>query len=150
MMNKFPNEKRQNVTIDTFPYLSFGIEFFLLLFLFLWSLCILITIVYHLFRQNGPIQSYSHAEVGSPPSTNEPLAGYARLPKPSHFPHISQNSPSRLGQQYQRSSQGRPTNSRVGDWNHMKVQAPPPNFNSGGPLSPGNSSFGNGMSWGTF
>ncbi|XP_021816146.1 dual specificity protein kinase YAK1 [Prunus avium] len=99
-------------------------------------------------RQNGPIQSYSHAEVGSPPSTNEPLAGYARLPKPSHFPHISQNSPSRLGQQYQRSSQGRPTNSRVGDWNHMKVQAPPPNFNSGGPLSPGNSSFGNGMSWG--
>ncbi|KAI5347380.1 hypothetical protein PRUPE_2G329600 [Prunus persica] len=99
-------------------------------------------------RQNGPIQSYSHAEVGSPPSTNEPLAGYARLPKPSHFPHISQNSPSRLGQQYQRSSQGRPTNSRGGDWNHMKVQAPPPNFNSGGPLSPGNSSFSNGMSWG--
>ncbi|CAB4271784.1 unnamed protein product [Prunus armeniaca] len=99
-------------------------------------------------RQNGPIQSYSHAEVGSPPSTNEPLAGYTRLPKPSHFPHISQNSPSRLGQQYQRSSQGRPTNSRGGDWNHMKVQAPPPNFNSGGPLSPGNSSFSNGMSWG--
>ncbi|TQD70830.1 hypothetical protein C1H46_043635 [Malus baccata] len=72
-----------------------------------------------------------------------------RLSKPSHFmPHISQNSPSRLGQQYQRSNHGRPTNSRGNDWNHMKMQPPSPNFNSGGPHSPGNSSFSNGMSWG--
>ncbi|KAM1407711.1 hypothetical protein ACFX2F_002253 [Malus domestica] len=100
-------------------------------------------------RQNGPIQSYPHSEVGSPPPTTEPLAGYMRLSKPSHFmPHISQNSPSRLGQQYQRSNHGRPTNSRGNDWNHMKMQPPSPNFNSGGPHSPGNSSFSNGMSWG--
>ncbi|KAK9914736.1 hypothetical protein M0R45_038494 [Rubus argutus] len=101
-----------------------------------------------LHRQHGPIQSYSHAEVGSPP-TSEPLAGYVRLSKPSHFmPHISQNSPSRLGQQSQRFNHGRPSNSRGNDWNHMKVQPPPPNINSGGPHSPGNSSFSNGMSWG--
>lgn len=102
-------------------------------------------------RQNGPVQAFPQMEVGSPPSTHDPHSGYGRsMSKPSHFmPHISQNSPSRLGQQpVQRFSYVRPTNVRVGEWNHMKVQPPPASFNSGGPRSPGNSSLSNGMSWG--
>lgn len=87
-------------------------------------------------------------EVGGP-LANETHAGHMRLvSKPSHFmPHISQSSPSRLGQQPQRVNHGRPIQVR-NDWNHMKVQPPPSSFNSGGPHSPGNSSFSNGMSWG--
>lgn len=102
-------------------------------------------------RQNGPIQAFSHVEVGSPPSAHELHAGYGRsMSKPSHFiPHISQNSPSRLGQQsFQRFNHGRPV-VRGTEWNHVKVQPPPPNFNSGGPHSLGNSSFNNSMTWGT-
>ncbi|OMO87272.1 hypothetical protein CCACVL1_09156 [Corchorus capsularis] len=101
-------------------------------------------------RQNGPI-GFSHGEVGSPPSANEPHAGYPRfMSKHSHFmPHITQNSPSRLGQQMApRYNHGRSTGARGSEWNHMKVQLPPSNFNSGGPRSPGNSSFSNGMPWG--
>ena len=104
------------------------------------------------FRQNGPVQAFPQMEVGSPPSAHDPHSGYGRsMSKPSHFmPHISQNSPSRLGQQpVQRFSYVRPTNVRVGEWNHMKIQPPPASFNSGGPRSPGNSSLSNGMSWGT-
>lgn len=88
--------------------------------------------------------------MGGPPSTNEMHGGYVRMvSKPSHFmPHISQSSPSRLGQQPQRYNHGRSISVRGSDWNHMKVQPPPPSFNSGGPHSPGNSSFSNGMSWG--
>lgn len=95
-----------------------------------------------------PIQPFSHAEVGSPP-THDPHAGYVRpMSKPSHFvPHISQNSPSRLGQQpIQRLNHGRSTAGRGSDWSQTKPS--PPNFSSGGPRSPGNSSFSNGMSWG--
>lgn len=103
-------------------------------------------------RQNGPVQAFPHLEVGSPPSAHDPHSGYGRsMSKTSHFiPHISQNSPSRLGQQQpgQRFNYGRSTNVRIGEWNHMKVQPPPASFNSGGPRSPGNSSFNNGMSWG--
>lgn len=97
-----------------------------------------------------PIQPFSHAEVGSPP-THDPHAGYVRpMSKPSHFvPHISQNSPSRLGQQpIQRLNHGRSTAGRGSDWSQTKPS--PPNFSSGGPRSPGNSSFSNGMSWGNY
>ncbi|XP_058000340.1 dual specificity protein kinase YAK1 homolog isoform X3 [Hevea brasiliensis] len=101
-------------------------------------------------RQNGPIQAFTHTEVGSPPSAHDMHAGYGRpMSKPSHFmPHISQNSPSRLGQQsLPRFSHGRSA-VRGSEWNHIKVQPPEPNFNSGGPLSPGNGSLNNGMPWG--
>ncbi|XVE62364.1 hypothetical protein DITRI_Ditri06bG0112400 [Diplodiscus trichospermus] len=97
-------------------------------------------------RQNGPI-GYSHVEVGSPTSANDSHIGYPRfMPKQSHFmPHMIQNSPSCLGQQtIQRFNQAR---TRGSEWNHMKVQLPP-SLNSGGPHSPGNSSFSNGAPWG--
>ncbi|KAK8271367.1 hypothetical protein V6Z11_D11G256900 [Gossypium hirsutum] len=102
-------------------------------------------------RQNGPI-GFSHLEVGSPPSTNDWHTGYPRFTsKQSHFtPHMTQNHPSRLGQQtLPRFNHGRSTGARSSEWNQMKVQLPPPSFNSGGPRSPGNSSFSNGMPWGT-
>ncbi|XP_021281683.1 dual specificity protein kinase YAK1 isoform X3 [Herrania umbratica] len=101
-------------------------------------------------RQNGPV-GFSHIEVGSPPSANDPHAGYPRfISKHSHFmPHMTQNSPSRLGQQpVQRFNHGRSTVARGSEWNHMKVQLPPSSFSSGGQRSPGNSSFSNGMPWG--
>ena len=98
-----------------------------------------------------PIQPFSHAEMGSPP-THDPHVGYGRPgSKPSHFvPHISQNSPSRLGQQQpvQRLNHGRSSAAgRGSDWSQTKHI--PSNFNSGGPRSPGSSSFSNGgSSWG--
>ncbi|XP_022718647.1 dual specificity protein kinase YAK1-like isoform X1 [Durio zibethinus] len=100
-------------------------------------------------RQNGPI-GFSHVEVGSPPSAIDSNAGYPRfMSKHSHFmPHMTQNSPSRLGQQtVQRFNHGRSTGAWGSEWNHMKVQLPP-SFKSGGPHSPGNSTFSNGMPWG--
>ncbi|KAB1205274.1 Serine/threonine-protein kinase ppk15 [Morella rubra] len=102
-------------------------------------------------RPNGPPQAFSHMEVGSPPSGHDPHPGYIPpMSKASHYvSHISQNSPSRLGQQpVQRFNYGRPPNSRAGEWNHMKVPPSFSNFNSGGPRSPGNSTYNNGMSWG--
>ncbi|XP_041009722.1 dual specificity protein kinase YAK1 homolog [Juglans microcarpa x Juglans regia] len=103
-------------------------------------------------RQNGPVQAFSQMEVGSPPSGHDPHpGGYVRpMSKPSHIAsHISQNSPSRLGQQtVQRFNNGRPPNSRTDEWNHMNVHPPFSSFTSGGPRSPGNSSLSNGMSWG--
>ncbi|CAK7333773.1 unnamed protein product [Dovyalis caffra] len=75
-------------------------------------------------RQNGPIHSFSHDDVGSPPSAHDLHVGYGRsMSKPSYFtPHVSQNSPSRLGQQpLQRFSHGRPAG-RGSEWNHIKVQ----------------------------
>ncbi|KAF2288078.1 hypothetical protein GH714_004285 [Hevea brasiliensis] len=102
------------------------------------------------YRQNGPIQAFTHMEVGSPPSAHDMHAGYGRsVSKHSHFmPHTSQNSPSRLGQQsLPRFNHGRPA-VRGGEWNQIKVQPPQSSFNSGGPLSPGNSSLNNGMPWG--
>lgn len=105
------------------------------------------------FRQNGPIQAFSHIEVGSPPASHEPQAGHSRfMSKPSHFmPHISQNSPSRLGQPpVQRYNLMRTTAPQGGEWSQFKIQPPPLGFNSGGPRSPGNSSFNNGMPWGIF
>ncbi|KAL4353115.1 hypothetical protein GQ457_06G015800 [Hibiscus cannabinus] len=101
-------------------------------------------------RQNGPI-GFSHVEVGSPPSANDWQTGYPRfISKQSLFmPHMTQNSPSRLGQQtLPRFNHGRSTGARGSEWNHMKVQLPPPSFNSGGQRSPGNSSLSNGMTWG--
>ncbi|KAK8507511.1 hypothetical protein V6N13_141530 [Hibiscus sabdariffa] len=101
-------------------------------------------------RQNEPV-GFSHVKVGSPPSTNDLHAGYPRyLSTHSHLiPHTTQNSPSRLGQQtVQRFNHGRSSGARGSEWNHMKVQLPPSSFNSGGPRSPGHSSFSNGMPWG--
>ncbi|TXG48787.1 hypothetical protein EZV62_024662 [Acer yangbiense] len=101
-------------------------------------------------RQNGPIQAFSHVEVGSPPSAHDPQAGFTRfMSKPSHLmPHNSQNSPSRLGQPpAQRFNYMRPTAPQGSEWNQNKFQ-PPSSFNSGGPRSPGSSSFNNGMPWG--
>ncbi|KAJ7982593.1 Kinase family protein [Quillaja saponaria] len=97
-------------------------------------------------RQNGPIQTSSSAEVGSPSSAYE--MHVHSMSKPSHYmPHISSNSPSRLGQQpVQRFNHGRPI--RGGEWNHSMVQASPSSFNNGGPRSPGNNSFSNSMPWG--
>ncbi|KAJ6884266.1 hypothetical protein NC652_031307 [Populus alba x Populus x berolinensis] len=95
-------------------------------------------------QRNGPFHAFSHVDAGSPPSAHDLHAGYGRsMSKPSYFtPHISQNSPSRLGQQpLQRSSHGRPT-VRGSEWNHIKVQ-PPSSFNSGGQRSPGSSSLNN-------
>lgn len=97
-------------------------------------------------RPNGPLQSFSRLEMGSVPSDGA-HAGYSHLmSKPSHLmPHASQSSPSRLGQQHQRYSHGRPIAAvRGSDWNPMKVQPPPSGYNSG----TGNSSFGNSMAWG--
>uniref|UniRef100_A0A5B7A0F1 Putative ATP binding protein isoform 1 n=1 Tax=Davidia involucrata TaxID=16924 RepID=A0A5B7A0F1_DAVIN len=102
-------------------------------------------------RPNGPIQAYSRGEVGSPPSAHDLHGGYVRpMTKPSHLmPNFSQSSPSRLGQlPVQRFSYGRSTAVRGNEWNHIKVQPSPSSFNSSGPLSPENSSFGNGTPWG--
>ncbi|XP_010275182.1 PREDICTED: dual specificity tyrosine-phosphorylation-regulated kinase 1B-like [Nelumbo nucifera] len=102
-------------------------------------------------RTNGPIQPYSHVEVGSPPSAHDMFAGYPRaLSKPSSHPmsHFSLNYPSRLGQQtVQRFNHGHSMFARSGEWSHHKVQ-PPPNYSMGGSHSPGNSTFSNGTNWG--
>uniref|UniRef100_A0A6N2LCF6 Protein kinase domain-containing protein n=1 Tax=Salix viminalis TaxID=40686 RepID=A0A6N2LCF6_SALVM len=101
-------------------------------------------------QRNGPFHAFSHVDVGSPPSAHELHVGYGRsMSKPSYFtPHISQNSPSRLGQQpLQRFSHGRPT-ARGSEWNHIKVQPPSSSLNSGGQRSPGSSSLNNSMPWG--
>uniref|UniRef100_A0A2P2JKC4 Uncharacterized protein LOC8284284 isoform X2 n=2 Tax=Rhizophora mucronata TaxID=61149 RepID=A0A2P2JKC4_RHIMU len=101
-------------------------------------------------RQNGPIQALPHVEVGSPPSAHDLHAGYGRsMSKSSHLmSHISQNSPSRLGQQpLHRFSYARPSG-RGNEWNHIKVQPPSSSYNSGDPRSPRNSSFNNGIPWG--
>ncbi|KAL9379487.1 hypothetical protein Peur_027969 [Populus x canadensis] len=101
-------------------------------------------------QRNGPFHAFSHVDAGSPPSAHDLHAGYGRsMSKPSYFtPHISQNSPSRLGQQPpQRFSHGRPT-VRGSEWNHIKVQPPSSSFNSGGQRSPGSSSLNNSMPWG--
>ncbi|XP_038699889.1 dual specificity protein kinase YAK1 homolog isoform X2 [Tripterygium wilfordii] len=76
-----------------------------------------------IYRQNGPIQTFSHVEVGNPPSGHDQHAGYGRsMYKNSHFiPHVSQNSPSRFGQQpVQRLNQGNHSSVRGTELNHMK------------------------------
>uniref|UniRef100_A0A6N2LYE9 Protein kinase domain-containing protein n=1 Tax=Salix viminalis TaxID=40686 RepID=A0A6N2LYE9_SALVM len=101
-------------------------------------------------RQNGLILAFSHVNVGSPPSSHDFHAGYGRsMSKPSNFtPHVSQNSPSRLGQQpHQRFSHGRPV-VRGSEWNPIKVPPPSSSFSSGGQRSPGSSSLNNSMPWG--
>nr|XP_043614835.1 dual specificity protein kinase YAK1 homolog [Erigeron canadensis] len=89
-------------------------------------------------RPNGPIQAFSHAEVGGSASSPDM---YAQPMINSHLvPHFSQFSPSRLGQQpVQRFNHGRSMGNRGGEWNHVKVP-PLSNFNSGGPRSPGSNS----------
>ncbi|KAI4295237.1 hypothetical protein L6164_035304 [Bauhinia variegata] len=96
-------------------------------------------------RLNGPVQAFSNVEMGSHPA-HDTQGGYNR--KPFHLmPRILQNSPSRFGQQpVQRFSHGRPI--RSGEWNQIKVQAPPSGFSSGGSRSPRNNSFNNTMTWG--
>jgi len=128
----------------TSGYYVFTIKYFLLFFSPLW--------LYYDYVRNGPFHAFSHVDAGSPPSAHDLHAGYGRsMSKPSYFtPHISQNSPSRLGQQPpQRFSHGRPT-VRGSEWNHIKVQPPSSSFNSGGQRSPGSSSLNNSMPWGTF
>lgn len=102
-------------------------------------------------RTNGPTQAFSHVDVGSPPSAHDQHPGYPRyMAKPPHFmPHVSQNSPSRLGQQHvQRFNHGSSAANRGSEWNNNMVYPPPSGFNSGGQLSPGSNSFSNGSPWG--
>ncbi|PWA77126.1 YAK1-like protein [Artemisia annua] len=97
-------------------------------------------------RPNGPVQSFSHAEAGG--SASSPDAYVHPMMNPSQYmPHFSQFSPSRLGQQpAPRYTHGRSMGGvRGGEWNHIKVQAPHSNFNSGGPRSPGSN---NSAPWG--
>ncbi|PIA57423.1 hypothetical protein AQUCO_00600268v1 [Aquilegia coerulea] len=102
-------------------------------------------------RTNGPHQASSHVKAGSPPSAHEMYAGYNRpMSKSSQStPYFPQNSPSRFGQSpVQRSNPGQMAFPRSGEWSYPKVQPPLPNCNTGGPRSPGNSTFSNGSSWG--
>ena len=118
----------------------FAIKYFLLSFTPLW-------LYYDYVRQKGPIHAFSHVDVGSPPSAHDFHSGYGRsISKPSYFtPHVSQNSPSRLGQRF---SPGRLA-VRGSEWNPIKVQPPSSSFSSGGQRSPGSSSLSNSMPWGT-
>ncbi|KAL6972265.1 dual specificity protein kinase yak1 [Sarracenia purpurea var. burkii] len=102
-------------------------------------------------RPYGPIQAFSHREVGSPSSGHDMPGAYARpMTKPLHFvTHFPQSSPSRFGQQpVQQFNHGRSMAVRGSEWNHIKVQPSPSSFNSGDPHSPGNSLFSNGTPWG--
>ncbi|KAF6168893.1 hypothetical protein GIB67_038390 [Kingdonia uniflora] len=99
-------------------------------------------------RTNGPVQTYSHAEMGSPPSDHNiydmHAGGYTRpVSKHSHsMPHFSQNSPSRFFQQpVQMFNYGQPTFPRGGQWNHHMVQPPLSNFNNMGPHSSDNNTY---------
>ncbi|KAH0885367.1 hypothetical protein HID58_061463 [Brassica napus] len=93
-------------------------------------------------------QAFSQVENGSPPS-NDPRARFGQLMPGSQFtPHVSQNSPSRLGQQPQRVYHGRPNAGRAMDRNHINAQLPPSNSNYGGQRSPRSSSYTNGVPWG--
>lgn len=98
------------------------------------------------------MQAFSQVEIGSPPS-NDPHARFGQhMPGSQFTPHVSQNSPSRLGQQPpQRFNHGRPNAGRGVDRNHINAQLPPSNTNSGGQQrSPRSSSYTNGVPWGTF
>ncbi|KAK9050047.1 hypothetical protein SSX86_030984 [Deinandra increscens subsp. villosa] len=91
-------------------------------------------------RLNIPIQAFPHAEA-SPDVYAHPMMNSSHL-----TPHISQFTPSRLGQQpVQRFSHGRSMGARGGEWNHVKVQVPLSNFGSGGQRSPGSN---NNAPWG--
>lgn len=72
------------------------------------------------------------------------------MPGAQFTPHVSQNSPSRLGQQPpQRFNHGRPNAGRAMDRNHISAQLPPSNTSSGGQQrSPRSSSYTNGVPWG--
>ncbi|CAF2270951.1 unnamed protein product, partial [Brassica napus] len=99
-------------------------------------------------RRYGVNQAFSQVENGSPPS-NDPRARFGQLMPGSQFtPHVSQNSPSRLGQQPQRVYHGRPNAGRPMDRNHINAQLPPSNSNYGGQRSPRSSSYTNGVPWG--
>uniref|UniRef100_M4FEG6 Protein kinase domain-containing protein n=1 Tax=Brassica campestris TaxID=3711 RepID=M4FEG6_BRACM len=97
-------------------------------------------------RRYVPNQPFSQVEIGSPPS-NDPYARFGQLMPGSQFtPHVTQNSPSRLGQQ--RSNHGRPNPGRATDRNHVNAQLPPSNTSSGGQRSPRSSSYTSGAPWG--
>ncbi|WJX93360.1 dual specificity protein kinase yak1 [Trifolium repens] len=98
-------------------------------------------------RLNGPGQTFSTVEMGSPPTHDFQAAYIHSMSKPFHLmPHISQNSPSRFGHQsVQRYAHGRPP--QGSDWNQIKIQAPS-GFSNVGPRSPRNASFTGNMSWG--
>ncbi|CAH2079528.1 unnamed protein product, partial [Thlaspi arvense] len=101
-------------------------------------------------RRYAPNQPFSQVEIGSPPSY-DPHARFGQLMPGSQLTHVSQNSPSRLGQQppprYNHGT-GRPNAGRAMDRNHINAQLPPSNTNSGGQRSPRSSSFTNGNPWG--
>ncbi|GAB2286494.1 hypothetical protein Dimus_020893 [Dionaea muscipula] len=102
-------------------------------------------------QRPGNIQPYSQLEVGSPPLVHDLHAGYGRsLPKPSLFvPHLSQNSPSRFGQQtVQQFNHWGSYAMHARDVPHPKLQPHPVAFSSGGPHSPGNSSCNDIAPWG--
>uniref|UniRef100_A0A1J3JMH3 Serine/threonine-protein kinase ppk15 n=1 Tax=Noccaea caerulescens TaxID=107243 RepID=A0A1J3JMH3_NOCCA len=100
-------------------------------------------------RRYVPNQPFSQADIGSPPS-NDHHARFSQLMPGSQFtPHVSQNSPSRLGQQPPlRFNHGRPNIGRAMDRNHINAQLPPSNTNSAGQRSPRSSSYTNGVPWG--
>lgn len=102
-------------------------------------------------RQHGPAQSFTHVEPGKPPSHDQYFGQIRGLSNPSHFvPQPSHNSLSRLGQQpAQRLYYGRATSGRGNEWNYNQMLAPVSSFNNGGLHPHGNSSFINGVSWGT-
>jgi hypothetical protein len=101
------------------------------------------------YRLNGPGQTLSNVEMGSPPTHDLQAAYIPSMSKPFHLtPHISQNSPSRFGHQsVQRFTHGRPP--QGSDWNQIKIQAPS-NFSNVGPRSPRNASFTGNMTWGMY
>uniref|UniRef100_A0A1S3DVJ8 Dual specificity protein kinase YAK1 homolog n=2 Tax=Cicer arietinum TaxID=3827 RepID=A0A1S3DVJ8_CICAR len=71
-------------------------------------------------RINGPGQTFSNVEMGSPPGHDLQAAYMHSMSKPFHLmPHILQNSPSRFGHQpVQRFTHGRPPHGN--DWNQIK------------------------------
>lgn len=100
-------------------------------------------------RINGPGQTFSNVEMGSPPGHDLQAAYMHSMSKPFHLmPHILQNSPSRFGHQpVQRFTHGRPPHGN--DWNQIKIQAPS-GFSNVGPRSPRNASFTSSMTWGIY
>lgn len=128
--------------------LTFSPQQMFLLFLLFHSWWIGIVHVCNLifFRRLAQSQGFSQVEIGNSPNYDN-HARSGQFMAASHFtPHVSQNSPSRLGQQpTQRFTHGRRNAGRGSDWNHIKAQLPPSNSKS-----PRSSSFTDGVPWGTF
>lgn len=138
-------EKKKIHGIFSFPYNCSPLKLWISLFYYHWSLALSFIVC---FRLNGPGQTFSNVEMGSPPAHDLQAAYIPSMSKPFHLmPHVLQNSPSRFGHQsVQRYTHGRPP--QVNDWNQIKIQTPPSGFSSVGPRSPRNASFTSSMAWG--